>query len=138
VKEFQSVQICILCEQEEMGDKKPTEKTVYFQCHFIGRDGLQDYFPWGVTACVNEPTNYTPVPLDLYPGVIMESIHETFGSDAIGCTLIMFPLANVPPLVLIDGVIWSDERPFYDGSLQNNKCYVIVYSTNCIPSGYTN
>ena len=39
-----------------------------------------------------------------------------------------FHLANISTSDLVDGVIWSDERPFCDGMLQNNECYVIVYS----------
>ena len=31
------------------------------------------------------------------------------------------------PLVLVNGVVWSDERPFLDRLLQNNETYPIVY-----------
>ena len=45
--------------------------------------------------------------------------------------LVVFPpyfhLANIST-DLVDGVIWSDERPFCEGLLQNNANYVIVYS----------
>ena len=39
-----------------------------------------------------------------------------------------FHLANISTSDLVDGIIWSDERPFCEGLLQNNASYVIVYS----------
>lgn len=75
-----------------MAKEDQKEKTFVFQTDFIGRDRRQSGFPWAVTIGVNEPLDYTTVPsLGDSSGVIMKWIHTTFGREAVGCILPLFP-----------------------------------------------
>jgi hypothetical protein len=71
-----------------MCDSLPT--LFSFTTWFIGRKGVLRKFVWAAfgTECIPPNSDYLEVALKragLYPGVVMEWIHEAFGSEAIGC-----------------------------------------------------
>ena len=68
-----------------------SDKTMFsFSTWFVGRNGVLRRFVWAAfgTECIPPNSDYLEVAwkgAGLYPGIIMEWIHETFGSKALGC-----------------------------------------------------
>jgi hypothetical protein len=98
-------------------------KSFSFLTCFVGRKGWPEGFLWMTSSDSDACENYIHL-ASLHSGEIMNFIARGFGSQAVGC---IFPFTR-SYLDLVNGLVFSDETPFFDGLLENNQSYAVVYS----------